>query len=217
MLVKIYVLKHPETLEVRYIGRTKNKLNARLNGHLSKARKNKVKTHKDNWLLSLKERPIIEQIEEVEGWTESYKVEQFLIKDYLEKGYDLVNLHDRGEGGVNRNISIEQRQKISKSVKKLHEEGKLNCGRKKITLFDLEGNRINTFASFKECASYIGVSDKHMQRSVKRNAKRIRNYQHIVGEILHNIPPYINPRIINARVKPDELLGTPEEDNQQPS
>ena len=217
MLVKIYVLKHPETLEVRYIGRTKNKLNARLNGHLSKARNSLKKTHKDRWLLSLKQKPIIEQIEEVEGWTESYKREQEIIKEYLEKDYDLVNLHDRGEGSLLRNISKEQRIKISKSVKKLHEEGKLSCGRKKITLFDLHGNRLITFPSYKQCSNFIGISEKHLQSSIKKGNKRIKSYQYILGEFLESISPYVNPRITDARIKLDELLETPEEDNQQPS
>ena len=42
--VKIYVLKDPNTDEIRYIGRTKNFLNRRLNGHLSKAKTNKFRT-----------------------------------------------------------------------------------------------------------------------------------------------------------------------------
>lgn len=217
MIVKIYVLKDLDTSETRYVGRTKNSLNVRLNGHFSKAKKNLKKTYKDNWILSLNKKPIIELLEEVDGWEESYKREQEIISDYLSKGFRLVNLHDRGEGGLMRNFSDEQRRKISESVTKLHKQGKLSCGRKQITLFDLNGKKIKVFRSFKECAEYIGVSEKHLQTSVRRKAKRIRNYQHVVGKHLKNITPYINPRITNARIKLGELLETPEVDNQQPS
>lgn len=211
MRVKIYVLKHPETYEIRYIGRTKNSLNVRLNGHISKAKTNIRKTHKDNWILSLNTKPIIELIDEVEGWSESYLREQQLISEYLKKDIRLVNLHDRGEGGLLRIISKKQRKKISKKIKQLHREGKLNCGRKKITLFNLNGEKIKTFNSYKECANYLKVSEKHLQNSIRRNAGRIKNYQHKIGEITNDIPPYINPRITyNARLKLGELLETPE-------
>ena len=88
MEVKIYALKHPVTQEIRYIGRTKNSLKVRLTGHLSKAKQNKFKTYKDNWILSLQTKPIIELLETVYGWEESYKREKEIIKDYLNKDYN---------------------------------------------------------------------------------------------------------------------------------
>jgi len=177
MEVKIYVLKNPESLEIRYIGRTKNPLKIRLSGHLSKAKKNKFKTHKDNWILSLKQKPIIELIEIVIGWEESYKREQILIKEYIEKGYKLTNLHDRGTGGLLRDISEEQKLKISKKVTQLHKEGKLHCGRKSVNVYDLEGNFINNFDSYKKASEFIGIGQKQFQSSMRRKAKRIKNYQ----------------------------------------
>lgn len=177
MEVKIYVLKDPDTLEIRYIGRTKNSLKVRLSGHLSKAKKGKFKTHKDNWITSLKTKPIIELIEIVVGWDESYKREQELIRDYLNNGYKLTNLHDRGAGGLLRDISSKQRLKISNTLKQLHQEGKLNCGRKSVDVYDLEGNFIKNFDSFKKAAEFIGISEKQFQSSMRRSAKRIKNYQ----------------------------------------
>jgi hypothetical protein len=177
MEVKIYVLKDPITKEIRYIGRTKNSLNVRLNGHFCKAKQNKFKTHKDNWILKLKTKPVIELLEIVDGWEKSYLREQELIKEYLNKGFKLVNLHDRGEGGLLRNISEEQRIKISKKVKELHLQGKLSCNKKSVDVYDLQGNFINTFESYKKCSEFIGISEKQFQSSMRRKAKRIKQYQ----------------------------------------
>lgn len=177
MEVKIYVLKDPLTNEIRYLGRTKNSLKIRLNGHFSKAKQNKFKTHKDNWILSLKTKPVIELLEIVNGWEESYKKEQELIKLYLKNGFKLTNLHDRGAGGLLRDISKEQKEKISLKVRQLHQEGKLHCGRKSVDIYDLQGNFIKNFISYKEASEFIGISQKQFQSSMKRKAKRIKNYQ----------------------------------------
>lgn len=175
--VKIYVLRDPITNEIRYIGRTKNFLNRRLNGHLSKAKTNKFKTHKDNWLLSLLSRPIIEELITIIGWTESHIYEQNLIKEYLKNGYNLVNLDDRGEGSVNKIISEEQKLKISKKVKELHDNNKLSCNRKSVDIYDLNGVFIISKRSYKEASEFIGISQKQFQISMKRKAKRIKQYQ----------------------------------------
>jgi len=177
MEVKIYTLRHPESLEIRYIGRTKNSLKTRLNGHLSKAKNNKFKTHKDNWLLSLDCKPIIELLKIVIGWEASYIEEQNIIRNYLEDGYNLTNLHDRGTGGLMRDISEEQKLKISNKLKQLNKEGKLSCGRKPVDVYDLKGNFIKSFDSFKNASEFIGISQKQFQCSMRRQSKRIKNYQ----------------------------------------
>ena len=64
--VYIYVLKHPDTLEIRYVGKTVRKLSRRLGNHIANAKGNKHNKHLSNWILSiLKEgkRPIIELLE----------------------------------------------------------------------------------------------------------------------------------------------------------
>lgn len=217
MKVNIYLLKDPITNEIRYIGRTKNDLITRLRGHCSKSIHKK--NHKDCWIYGLRIKnlkPIIELITTIEGWEESYKYEQRLIKSYLNQGYNLVNLHDRGEGGSQRNFSEEQKKKISNSLKALYSKGLLYCGQIPLKVFDLEGNFISNFKSYKDCAEFIGVSRKHLESSMKRKAKRLRNFQ-IKKMEEENPGKYINPRKINnARLKSDKLLENQEVDNQQP-
>lgn len=49
--VKIYTLKHPDTLEVRYVGKTVRSLSRRLGNHIANAKGNKHNKHLSNWIL----------------------------------------------------------------------------------------------------------------------------------------------------------------------
>lgn len=62
--VKIYTLADPKTLEIKYIGKTIKTLNRRLSTHLQDSKKYNHKCA--NWIKSLKYKPIIELIEEVD-------------------------------------------------------------------------------------------------------------------------------------------------------
>lgn len=126
--VHIYVLKDPETGEVRYVGKTTQSLEKRLYGHL----REKNKTYKCNWINSLQKKnlqPIIESIEKAsyETWAEC---EMYWIQFYKELGAKLVNSNAGGLGGHNpmaetrakisfasKNRSQESRQKISDAHK----------------------------------------------------------------------------------------------------
>jgi predicted HTH domain antitoxin len=222
MLVTIYYLEDPITNEIRYIGRTKNDLKARLRGHLATAKKNKFKTKKDNWILklyNLKLKPIIKPILQIEGWTESYLKEQALIKYHIDREFNLVNLHDRGEGHLLRNISDEQKKKISDTVKLLHKQGVYDSRGKKITLYNLEGYKIQSFKNARLAAEYIGVSLKHIENCLKRNDKRLHDFQ-VRREDQDKIERYIYEnlnKIPMPTINPVNCLENPEEDNQQPS
>ena len=82
--VKIYVLKHPDTLEVRYVGKTVRSLSRRLGNHIANAKGNKHNKHLSNWILKIiaeGKKPIIELLEECEHsiWQEreKYWISQF--------------------------------------------------------------------------------------------------------------------------------------------
>lgn len=96
--VKIYVLKHPDTLEIRYVGKTVRSLSRRLGNHIANAKGNKHNKHLSNWIMSiLKEgkRPIIELIEECDNsvWEER---EKYWISQYN----NLINLTEGGDGCI---------------------------------------------------------------------------------------------------------------------
>lgn len=96
--IYIYVLKHPLTEEVRYVGKTNN-LKKRLESHLAKANEFKGRRKVINWVQSIVAdgmQPIIESIEEClfENWAER---EKYWISYYKSIGSDLCNLTDGGE------------------------------------------------------------------------------------------------------------------------
>lgn len=96
--VKIYVLKHPDTLEIRYVGKTVRSLSKRLGNRIANAKGNKHNKHLSNWIINILntgKRPIIELIEECDNsvWEER---EKYWISQYT----NLINLTEGGDGCV---------------------------------------------------------------------------------------------------------------------
>lgn len=156
--IKIYVLLCPISSKIKYIGRTSNDLIVRLRGHLSKAKQNN--TPKNKWILSLKNKnlkPIIKLYKVLNcSWEESHLIERDLIQKCIKYKFDLKNLDDRGEGFQNRNLSDLQKLKISNSLKEKYKNGfTIKENLKPVSLYDLEGNLINSFDSIKNCAIYL--------------------------------------------------------------
>lgn len=108
-VVYLYTLNEPDTGEIRYVGKSED-VNKRLKEHIRKSKRNK--THKDNWIQSLlnqNKSPILEIYKVVpeSSWGEC---EQKLISELREKGLNLTNIANGGEGGnlgsiVNKKIS----------------------------------------------------------------------------------------------------------------
>jgi hypothetical protein len=224
MIVIIYFLRDPVTKELRYIGRTKNDLKARLRGHIAAAKRNVFKTKKDNWILKLRKeklKPIIEYHDTILGWTESYIYEQKLIRDYINMGFNLVNLHDRGEGALLRIVSEEQKKKISNKVKQLHKDGVYDSRGLKLTVYDLNGYKIQSFKNIRETATWLNVSQKQLDTSLKRESKRIHEYQvrrfdtDKIESYYSLFPKYKQKPM--PTINSVNCLENPEEDNQQPS
>lgn len=184
MEVKIYVLIDPITSKIRYIGRTKCSLNTRLNGHLSKS---KLKNnHKDYWIQSLLRKGLIPKIKlfkKIRGWKESHLYEQELISKCLAFGFDLVNLDDRGESSVNKIITTEQKKKIGDTLKEKYKSGKIKPTRQtSVSVFDLEGNFINSFESLSQCSKSLQIPYSTLEKVVSKRVKRWRTYQITYGE-----------------------------------
>lgn len=112
-MTKIYKLLDPDTMEIRYIGKTIQPLWKRLSAHIVKAKRNRT-SHISCWIHSLVEqgkRPVIQLIEETDNWIER---EQFYISQYP----NLCNHSIGGESGTLGYImSAEHKLKISNSLK----------------------------------------------------------------------------------------------------
>jgi hypothetical protein len=94
MKTKVYVLRHPETKDIRYVGITTKSLEERLRRHLGDVTSRPdLNYHKICWLKSILNKcllPIIEQIEEFENVEEAKEYEIEYIAKY-KKIYDLTN------------------------------------------------------------------------------------------------------------------------------
>jgi hypothetical protein len=96
-MVNIYKILNPDTLEVKYIGKTTEALNRRLNKHIH----NRGKTIMSKWCLKYKllnKRPIIQLIERItfDKWEER---EKYWISYYKNQGYNLLNITEGGDEG----------------------------------------------------------------------------------------------------------------------
>jgi len=111
-MVNIYKLIHPETLEVRYVGKTVESLKRRLSKHINN-RMNNSKVNK--WIRKLirnKQYPIIELIEQTtdDVWIER---EMYWIDYYRQKNCNLMNITPGGEcGSLNYTHTNEAKNKI---------------------------------------------------------------------------------------------------------
>ena len=113
MKATIYVLCHPITSEVRYVGKTVKSLESRFAMHVNSAFNRGSKTHLARWMRSLGVLPEVRALMVVNG--DGCQAEQGIIALYRAKGYRLTNITAGGEGVVGRVCSPEQRKKISDS------------------------------------------------------------------------------------------------------
>lgn len=121
----IYTLSHPETGEVRYVGKTTQGLKKRLNGHMKKAKEairiGKNNRHLINWINSLPSEPVIEDIEGCSNDQELKEAEIFYISYFRFLGIRLVNATEGGEGTVGYKHTEETKKKIATaSTGRLH-------------------------------------------------------------------------------------------------
>lgn len=125
-MIYIYTLAHPDTKEIRYVGKS-NDTTIRLSNHLS----DKSKTHKVSWIKSLNDnKPILEILDicDDRNWAET---EQYWIAQLKSWGFNLVNHTIGGEGSAGIKLSDEHKRKISRSMKAtIAENGSWLLGKK---------------------------------------------------------------------------------------
>jgi len=106
-----------ESDKIRYVGISKYETpDKRLKQHISKARKNKRPSYKDNWINSISNDggEIIAIILETNlSWEEAKEREIFYIAHYRSLGHALTNLTDGGDGALGFVRSAESNIKTS--------------------------------------------------------------------------------------------------------
>jgi len=122
MKAYIYILKDPNTQEIRYVGQAVN-LTKRLDHHIQVSKIPTNTRHISNWIRSLTSKPLIETIEVCE-YSEINNRERWWIKYYREQGCNLCNHSNGGEGAgigntncVGRVLSEETKEKLRRANK----------------------------------------------------------------------------------------------------
>ena len=198
--VHIYTLKHPDTLEVRYVGKTVRSLSRRLGNHIANAKGNKHNRHLSNWILNiLKEnkKPIIELLETCQSdiWQER---EQYWIKYYKELGFDLKNMTNGGDGNTGLKMTDASKEKIrfanlgkkssKEKIAKISNWAKGNdkiknnliLGSKKsqipIIQKSKDGEIINQWNSLQQAADELGIERSNISHCLRGRIKTSGGY-----------------------------------------
>lgn len=115
---KIYTLNEPCSNIIRYVGLTGQTIKQRFYDHY----KCTVKTHKADWIRSVKKRGLRPKIRIIEsGLTldEAKKQEIYYISKYKELGYDLTNGTNGGDGMFNPSAEVREKMGNAHRGKKL--------------------------------------------------------------------------------------------------
>lgn len=162
MTTHIYVLKHPTTQEIRYIGQAL-KLSKRLERHLETARDLTNTRHISNWIRTLDSKPIMEVIE-VCDVSICNEREKYWILYYKEKGCNLCNHSNGGEGAgfgnkncLGRVLSDTTKEKLRQAAKQSrktqHIESQKIYNSLKEACKDLNISYVNEFMKLKRSTS----------------------------------------------------------------
>lgn len=111
----IYILKHPITKEIRYVGKTNDPVTRRYN-HIKLI--NSTKTYSKSWIKSLLEQGLKPELEVIEECTTNWaEREQYWIKYYLSQEVKLTNHSLGGECGLKSIEHINKReQQVLKAI-----------------------------------------------------------------------------------------------------
>ncbi len=201
MNVKVYSLLDPRDNQVRYIGKSLN-TKKRLRKHIKESRES-TKSHKKAWINGLLKnnlKPILEIVDEVPN--KEWKFwEIHYISLFRSWGFDLVNSTNGGEGVEKGNIpwnkgikgsiprnstTFKKGSKIGKetrikkgqrlSPKTEFKKGNIPFNQKNVLQFDLKGNFIKEYNSYKEAAKSIKVTYAAIGYCIKRGTNKCKGF-----------------------------------------
>lgn len=173
----IYALLDPMSHEIRYIGKTNNIIE-RYRNHI----REKSNCHRVNWISSLKKKNLIPSfiiLQECED-NESDVVERQYIKEYREKGYDLTNNTDGGDGNYKFTPDVIEklsRQRVGKKQSAETIAKRVQHLHKSVLQYDLEGNFIKKWDSIKSAAEAFNISYQNITAAISGKYRMAANYQ----------------------------------------
>lgn len=163
----IYVLKDPDTDAIRYVGKTVDKLENRLKGHIYRCKLEQ--NHRAYWIKSLIDNGKTPKIEEIDNciWTESQQLEIYYIKYYKDLGCDLVNSTEGGEGNLGLVKSQESIEKLKKSLRK---------NSKPVYQYDLQGNFIQEWENIPVAGETLKITTAGIRRCALGERKKYKEF-----------------------------------------
>lgn len=183
----VYQLCDPITSNPKYIGVSKN-LEARYRKHLNE----KSITLKNNWIKSLakkNQKPLMVVIDSADTRDKVNKLERYWIKYHKNKGIELKNMTDGGDGGdtmSGRSLTEEQSRKISLSKIGVPNPQTAITNRKHkskvVHQIDFVTKEIiNTFPSVAEASRITGCSKTNIGKfasgNIKSSIKKVGGYE----------------------------------------
>ena len=161
---KLYVLKDPETLKIRYVGITIRKLQERLSGHMSDVTSRPdLNYHKICWIRSLLDKglkPIIELVAEYETLDEVKIAEMEYIAKYKVE-YNLTNCTIGGD-------HLGERSHTRESVLK-------KSTTRAISQYNIFGEHLRDFEMTEDAARFLNISSAS---KITMCCKHNRNHAH---------------------------------------
>jgi predicted GIY-YIG superfamily endonuclease len=222
----IYAIECHTNFVKRYIGSSKDPYN-RLHRHNSKLNNNKHENQylqnawnkygEDNFECYVIEFVDISNLNEEEANELLQKQEQKWI-NILNPEYNITKI-------VERNIlSQESRKRISSTLKEGYKSGRIKSTcHKKVKAYDLDGNFIKEFKSCKEAGLELNCNGSSITRVLIGTYLQVKGYQFRYSENDNRpVEKVEKSRYLRRNQKPAplkkscELLGSPEEGNQQP-
>jgi hypothetical protein len=180
MKTYIYILQHPITNDVRYVGKSINP-KRRYYSHL--CNKDKIKTHIYNWIKSLKNnnlKPIMTVIDETENnWQE---LEKYWIEQFKQWGFNLCNTSNGGDGFSGESAYWNNRE---------------------VSIYTKNGDHVRTFKSQKECAMFLNTTQGNVKQAVVRRNNLLKKYQIRYGNDVNCIGISINRKPYTWKNKPE--------------
>jgi hypothetical protein len=190
-LTYIYVLKHPLTNEIRYVGKTVKLLHKRLHNHIYEATKRYKPNYRCNWIKSLVNQGLKPLIEEIDNctWENSAKLEIHYIQYYKSIGCRLINLTDGGEGILGLKYTEQRINNLKNALRK---------NSKKVYQYDLDGNFIKEWVNAKEASEKTGALYANIIHCCKGLKKRHGNFMWSYIKYKKVSPYTVKKRIINV-------------------
>lgn len=176
--VYIYILSHPITNEIRYVGQTID-INARFYRHIFDANQNGFKNHRTAWVKSLLNeglKPNIDVIDVVNETNWSFW-ERYWISQFRTWGFNLVNSGDGGEGTYGRIVSEATKIKMSETKKGKTPKniGLLVKSRvKPVIQMKLNGEFVKEWESVNQAKNHLLINN--IERAVKHERKVAGGY-----------------------------------------